>query len=241
MSASRTLRRFGVATLTAAVVAAFAAAPASAASSSDKKTAKAGVIVAGDVPSSWQSSPADDSSDKEIEKAAKKVPACKSYLAARKTLDPAPKGESRDFLTGDETLSNEVWVFSSTAKAKKAFTAMSDDAIEGCLTTLFQGQFENLAASEPSVADVQVAIAQTTDLPDVGDAIVGYGGGAEVTLTTGGVQRLPVSNAIVRVGRSILSYTFSGGPTTTGAYTPAFLDGVDGALSATITRMQDAL
>jgi hypothetical protein len=224
-----------------AVAVALAAAPASAAPSSDTKTAKAGVIVTGDVPSSWQSTPADDSSDKELERAARKIPDCKGYLAVRKTLDQAANAKSRDFAAGDESLSNEVWVFPSTTKAKKAFAAMSDRSIEDCLTTLFQDQFERLTSSDPTVRELRVVIAQTTDLPAVGDDIVGYGGGAEMGLANGTFQRLPVSNAVVRVGRSIISYTFSGGPTATGAYTQSFLDGIDRALEATVSRMKDAL
>ena len=237
---SPTSRRLVVAPALLALCA-LVATPAGASSSSDKKAAKAGVIVAADVPSSWQSSPADSSSDKEIEKAAKKISDCKEYLAVRKTLDKAPKAKSRDYATGDESLSNEVWVFSSASKATKAFDGMSATSNEDCLTVLFQDQFEALAARDPSVDTVDVRIVQTSDLPSVGDDIVGYAGGAEVTLTDGSVQRLPVSNAIVRVGRSILSYTFSGGPTPSGSYSTAFLNVVDEALDTTVSRMEDAL
>lgn len=228
-----------VSALIAAMV--LVATPAGAASPPDKKLAAQGAIVADDLPASWQSTPADDSSDKKLEKSAKKIAACKDYLAVRKTLDQAPSAKSRDFATGGESLSNEVWVFTSASKAKKAFAQMSDDSVEDCLTTLFQDQFESLIAGDATVDGVQARIVQTTELPNVGDDIVGYVGGAEVTLADGTVQRLPLSNAVVRVGRSILSYTFSGGPTATGAYTQPFLSGVDSALGATVNRMRDAL
>lgn len=229
-----------VVALASAATLAFGAATAGAASSSDKKTAKKGVILTKDVPASWESSPPDNSTDDELERAAAQIPGCETYVVVRKTLGDTPKAESRSFATGSEEVSNEVWVFANTKKAKQTFALMSDDTVAPCLTMLFQNFYEG-RVTDPSVAAIDVVIQQESDVGSVGDDIIGYGGGAQVTTTDGTVQRVPVSNAIVRVGRSILSYTFSGGPTETGVYTPAFVDGVENALIVTVDRIDKKL
>lgn len=214
-------------------------APAGAASK-DSQLAEEGVIVASDLPDDWSSRPNDDSSDKKTEKVAKKISACKGYLKARKALDGATKASSRTFLVGEEDLQNDVWAFGKASQAKKAFALMADPGVADCLTDAFQALFDDLVGSDPSVADLRVAIAQTTNLPALGDDIVGYAGGAQATMTDRSVERLPVANLIVLVGRTIVSYAFTGGPSATGEYTPTLLDGVDDAVAETVTRLQDA-
>jgi hypothetical protein len=229
--------------LTALPVAAFltiAVVAGPAAAASDAQIAKAGMIVASDVPSTWQSSPPDSSDDKELEELAAKIPGCKKYLAARKSNDRAARAESRDFSTGVEDLSNTVWVFASEKSAKKSFAAMTDSTIDDCLTELFKQALDEQTSSEPTVRGVRVAIVQTDDLPAIGDDVIGYTGGAEFSMSNGTTQRLLLGNFTTRVGRSIITYALSG-PAGPNGFSTSYNAAIDAAIGSTVERMEDAL
>jgi hypothetical protein len=231
---------FGSVVVSVVVVLAFvalAAAPAGAAT--DKQTARKGVIVASDLPSTWTSTP-DESNDAELDKVAAGIPDCEDYLAVRKITKRTPNVDSRDFSLGDQDLSNEVWVFGSTFSAKRVLTDMGAPTIDDCFTAVFRKAVEADIAADPrsaaQVRSVRVQVTQSSDVPDVGNDVVGYEGGVEVTLVNGTVQTLLVGNLLVRVGRAILSYSLSA-PTTSSGYRTAF----DSALAATVARMKKAL
>ncbi len=99
----------------AGVSAGAASVPAGAAS--DRTVARAGTLVAKDVPSAWTSKPPDNSGEQALKKAAAGIPTCREYLAVRKSTDTATNAESRTFTDGANELSNEVWVFPNAAKA----------------------------------------------------------------------------------------------------------------------------
>jgi len=243
MAMPRTLHRVvavaGATAIAATLTIGAAIAPAGAASK-DAQLAEEGVIVASDVPATWDSTPPDDSGDKALDKIAKSISGCKAYLAAKKTNDKAPNAESRDFTSGDEDLSNKVWVFPTEKAAKKAFAGMADETNADCIQDVFEEALDQQLGSDPSIADVRVAIVQTDDLPSLGDDIIGYTGGAEFTATDGSTERLLLVNVIIRVGRSLISYSISGPPAASG-FSTSFNAAIDSAIGATITRMEDAL
>lgn len=236
-----TKRRTWVVLGLAVVLALSLAAPAGAAS--DKRIAGEGVIQDGDVPSSWTSEPSDDSDDKEVAKAARKVPDCRMYLKARATLDRVRHAESDDFNLGEESLSNEVWVFPSVGKARSTFASMSESSVADCFAKVFDTLFKRRFRSDPDIRNLRTAIDQVPrgQLGSIGDDVTGYAGGVEVQLSDGSAVRLLLSNVVIRIGRSITSYSFSSAPSATGDYTSEFLGGVDGAVAATVGRLESAL
>lgn len=234
------LRRAAIAVLALALIAVVAA-PAGAASKKDSKLAKQGVLVAKDVPASWTSSPSDNSSGPELERAAADIPDCETYLAVRKANKTAANAESRTFTDGTTELSNEVWVFPTAAKAKKVFADMQSSTIAPCFTELFQSLFEAQLATNPQVASVDVSISQSNDLPGLeGDATVGYGGPGVVRNTDGTTERFLMANFAVRSGRAVLSFAVFGPPDANGGFQPSFISPGEDAINGAVLRIQKA-
>lgn len=223
------LRRTPLLMLVAALTI-LAASPAGAAS--DKALAKKGVIVASDVPSSWSSEPSDDSDDKELERAAAKIPDCRTYLAVRNANKKVAHAESRNFSDGSNELSNEVWVYPTVAQAKKVFKDMSASTVAGCFSTLF----------EKVLGADRALISQTTALQGLaGDETIGYGGVVQVTNPDRTVEQVVVANFGVRVGRSILSFAVSGPPDAQGNFAASFAGPAEEAINDAVARMDSAL
>ena len=74
-----------------------------------------------------------------------------------------------------------------------------------------------------------------TGLPATGDDIAGYAGGVEITYKDGTVEQLLTGTALVRVGRVLLTYSFSAPPSATD-YTSA----LDSAIENTVSRTEKA-
>lgn len=215
------------------------AGPATAATS-DAQIAKAGVIVASDLPTTWTSSPPDNSGNKQVEKIAAKVPSCKQYLAFSKANKGTTNAESRDFSLGDDDLSNKAFVYKSNAAASKAMKAIGATNVADCLTTVFQKVLDAQIASDPAsartVKSATASIEPVTALTGVGDDAVGYAGGLDIQLTDGTAQQLLLGVLAVRNGRALTTFSFSAPPTDS-----AFTTVLDNAINASLTRTQDVL
>jgi len=225
--------------LAAFLTIALAAGPAAAAKS-DTQIAKAGVLVASDLPNTWTSSPPDNSGSKQVEKIAAKVPSCKEYLAFSKANKGNTNAESRDFSLGDDDLSNKAFVYKSNAAAQKAMQAIGASDVADCLTQVFQKVLDRQIASSPksakTVKSATASIAPVSDLTGVGDDAVGYAGGLDIQLTDGTDQQLLVGVLAVRTGRALTTFSFSAPPTDSG-----FSTVLDSAITASTTRTKDAL
>lgn len=174
----RTIRHLAAVTLTATALTLGATVAPVGAASSDEQIAKAGVVVAKDVPSSWKSTPADPDSGKAIEALAAGFPECVDYLDSRSQLKAGANAESRQFTSPkDEDFSNETWAFARTSTARSAFEAMGASTNAACLTLLFQKAFEQQIAADPTsaarVAGVRAAVQETSSVPKAGDDQVG--------------------------------------------------------------------
>jgi len=210
------------------------------AATSDAQIAKAGTIVASDLPATWTSKAPDNSSNKKVEKIAAKVPSCKSYLAFTKANQGTTNAESRDFSQGDDDLSNKAFVYKNNAAAQTAMRAISASNVSDCLTTVFQKVLDAQIASDPAsrktVKSAAASIEPVADLPGVGDDAVGYAGGLNIQLTDGTAQQLLLGVLAVRNGRAVTTFSFSAPPADSG-----FTSVLDNAIDASITRTQDAL
>lgn len=223
---------------------AVAAAPAGAASS-DKKIAKSGLIVAKDVPSSWESTPADPDSDEQVEQLAAQFPECVDYLDSRQQLDKALNASSRQFSSRDgDELSNETWVFEKTAAARAAFDAIGAPTNASCLTLLFQEAFEQQIAADPETAaqvtGIRTFVNPTSSLPSNGDDQLGYVGTVNFAMTDGSTQQLLLAYFAVRTGRGIVGYTVTAS-SVDGSFASAFATASEKAIDVTATRMEKAL
>lgn len=232
---SRTFQRLVLVLLTIAAVA-LAAAPAGAASaSSDAKVAKAGTIVVSDLGTGFTSSPADVTADKTLEKLAKKVKGCEDYIAVRKSMDTAIDAQSPDFESSAEQISNHVYVFENESAAKKVIKQAESTSMADCFTALFTKVVGLQVKGDTQVAGYRALIEDVPGLADVtGDEAVGYSGGIEVKGTDGSVDQLVVSTLLVRVGPTVITYSYS---TLPNRNTNAF----DTALNNSVLRTQIAL
>lgn len=215
------------------------------AATSDAQIAKAGTIVANDLPSKWKSAPADPDSGKAIEALAAGFPQCADYRSSRAQLEEGANADSRQFTSPkDEDLSNEAWVFTSTASARKAFAAMGASTNAGCLTSLFQKAFEQQIAADPvtagQVTSVGATIQQTSSVPDAGDDQLGYIGTVEFTLNNGSTEALLLGYFAIRTTRGIIGYTVAA-PPVGAAFNDSYAKAVEDAIGKSATRMAKAL
>ena len=240
MALPRPLRRAvavtGAAALAATLTVGTAAAPAGAAS--DSAIAKAGVIVQSDLGSQWSGAPADESGNKLALKAAAEYPECKDYILLNKLNRKQPNADSKDWTLDDQSISDKSFVYSSESAAKKAMTLAKSPDMADCLTSSFQSLLGDQLAKSPEaskVARFNVLIDEVTGLPATGDDIAGYAGGVEITYKDGTVEQLLTGTALVRVGRVLLTYSFSAPPSATD-YTSA----LDSAIENTVSRTEKA-
>lgn len=229
--------------LVVVVIGAVAAVPAGAAS--DRKLAKTGLIVAKDLPRSWESAPADPDSGDAIEQLAAGYPECVDYLDSRQQLDEAANADSRQFSSAEgDDLSNETWVFATTRAARSAFEAMAAPSNASCLTLLFQAAFEQQIADDPEtaaqVSGVSALINPTSSVPSNGDDQLGFVGTVDLTLTDGSTERLLVAYFAIRTGRGIAGYTITASAVD-GVFRDSFVEPAEGAIDASATRLEKAL
>jgi len=227
----------------AATVLVLGAAPAGAAT--DKQIAKAGVITAKDLPSSWKSTPTDPDSGKALEVLAAGFPQCVDYLDSRAQLKKGVNADSRQFTSrDDEDVSNESWVFTSAAAARSAFEAMGASSNANCLTTLFQKAFEQQIAADPSsagrVTSIRAEIQESNSVPDAGDDQLGYIGSVQFTLNDGSAQQLLLGYFAIRTSRGIIGHTVAAPPVGAG-FRDSYATAVEDAINESASRMAKAL
>jgi hypothetical protein len=210
-----------------------------AAALSDSEIAEAGTITDTDLTGGWFSAPNDDSSTKARLKLAKKTKGCTDYVAFTKSFATTTDAESPEYETTSQQLSNHSYVYKTGAAAKKAYSSASAKGMAKCLQALFTKQFEAQLKADPAFgAQVETYRVGITDIPEAtnakGDQSVGYGGGIEVKSPDGSTDQVLVSTFVVRVGRAILTYSYTFAPQTD----PAALDT---ALDNSLGRIQAAL
>jgi len=205
-----------------------AAGAASMAGTSDKQIARAGVLVAGDLPATYTQSRRDSSSDKQTEKLAKKQPACKKYLAFRKSVDKYPEAKSDDFNQGQTSLSDTVTVFPTAKQAKAAMNTYAASGMPKCF-----GQLLGKIAQQAG-GTARSQIKKVKDV-SVGDQSVAYEGPVAITESNGSSATLGFGNLVVRVGRGVLVYSYNHDAQTT------ITQDLQQAVSASGGRLQQAL
>ena len=127
-------------------------APASAAQS-DEAIANAGLITRADLPPGYTVS-TDDDSGPDLDDAAKKIPACRAFVALTKTItkntkDKPTEAEGQDFETlTDSFVGSETSVFATADAAIKGLTALKSPTMTRCFEPLMK------TAVEASLAEV---------------------------------------------------------------------------------------
>ena len=197
----------------AAAALAVGAGPAGAAGT-DQQIAQQGVIVAGDVPTTWTASPRDTSGDQQQLAIAAKIPACKGYVAFQKANDATTGVQSQDFASGDDQIHNSSYVYASDAAASKTFDDLGGKtAVAKCLTQVLQ---KGLATQLKGNKDVKSSkalikpVKQSTSTANVDG--VGFGGGYQVVLKDGTKQGASIALVTFRMGRVINTYSANAAP-----------------------------
>lgn len=209
----------GIAAVAAALL--LLAVPAAASKAGDVKTARQGVFQPSDFSSAWSGTRNTSASDESVIKSASKIPACKQYVAVRKSASVLPKARSLEFDDGAGTsASNTVYAFPSVAKATAAVTTYSASGVPTCLEQLTAGSLEG--------ADITVT---AVDIGTLGDQSTGYSG----DITTADGSKAQVLSAIVRVGRFVDVYSFQ-----TESESPPTAE-INAAVDASIQRLTDAV
>jgi hypothetical protein len=205
-----------------------AADAASVGNASDEEIAAAGVLVAGDLPATYTASPRDTSSDAQTEKVAKKLAACKKYVAFRKAVDQYPEAKSDDFDQGQTQIDNSVAVFPTAKQAKAAVDAYTASGMPACFGQLVG----KLARQAGGTAKSQIK--EVKDV-SVGDQSVAYEGPVVITESDGSRTTLGFGNLVVRVGRGVAVYSYNHDAQTT------ITADLQQAVSASGGRLQQAL
>lgn len=189
-----------IAGLTGVAAVALLVAPAGAGvktAASDKTLLQAGVIGAGDVPATWQAAKQPDGGAKQFQG----IASCKQITPAVASAHSGPHKLSPQFgdpsNNGNTLAENTVFVFKNPAGATKFLAAFSTTNAPICYRASLQKQ----AGSRGQVG----ALAPLTSLQGVGDQSVGY----ETPVQLGAQATLVVDIVGVRVGRTILAFTFS--------------------------------
>ena len=201
---------------------------ASTGSATDKEIAKAGVLVAGDLPATYAESPRDMSSDKETDKLAAKIRACKKLVAFMKAVDKYPEAKSDDFDQGQTQIDNTVTVFPTAAKAKAAVDAYSATGLPKCF-----GQLVGKLAQQAG-GTAQAEIKKVQDVT-AGDQAVAYEGPVTITESDGSTSTLAFGNLVIRVGRGVAVYSYNHDAET------SITDDLKNAVVSSGTRLQDVL
>jgi hypothetical protein len=169
--------------------------------SADQQVADDSVLTTEDVPTGFNETQADDSSDVEA------GPACKAIRAAAKTADAGPHTEVEFRTPGDETgsalINNQVSVLSSAKRAKAVYAPYAASSAKRCLTSAYERIF--LQEIKDTSARVRVTAERFT--PDLGDAAVGY----DVVIKAsakGDSETFYVQVEVVRVGRGLDAFGF---------------------------------
>jgi hypothetical protein len=207
---------------------------ATAAGPGDRRLARAGVLRLSDFPSGWTAQPNDDNDD-EVEEIAASIKSCKGYLATRKAAHDNPRARSKDFVEGDDQISNTVNVFASTAAARAAVAAVDKPSTETCLQRLFEDVIDQSVANDPEARDqiegVDVEVSRSSVAP-VGDDALAFDAAITVHAKGGQTVELVSSAEFVRVGRVIDSFTVQATSDLPPDLVPSLIDASVGRLEA---------
>jgi hypothetical protein len=205
----------------------------------DAKIAKAGVLVASDLPATWSEHKRDTSSDNAADAAAAKIPSCKAYRSFRQSLEAVKRSrvQSPDFELGQSTFNNTVNVFASEKSADKVLTTFGGSTIATCTEKLFTALLRQQIASDKKTAaqvkGIEVVV-EPYDVTNYGDDTVAYEGSATVTLKDGTTINIGLGNTAVRVGRAVSDYSYT-------VFDQAAVDALSPAVEKSIARLQAAL
>lgn len=188
------------------VIASSATAVSGATTSTDQKTAAAGKLVLQDVPTGWRETP-DTSDEAKTDAAMAEVPACKKWLAARKSVRTLPNAQSAKFTSGDDVASNQVYVFPSVVKARQTMKLYRSAQTRACLQTSLENFMEASAAANSQVSDVAVTVGPENVEP-IGDEVSAYATGISATYKSGLSESVYVESEAVRIGRVVSVFAF---------------------------------
>ena len=206
----------------------------------DKAIAQAGVLTLSDFPAGWSAAkPQSGGTSGAVEaKLILSIPACRPFVPLiANTKTSARAGTTSDFTDGVTTVSNDVRVYPTVARALVSFDALQGPALGPCFQRLLKAALKvelvrQGQASKIRIVDVSVQHVNP-NFSVGGDAQGGFA--ATITLAASGQQEsVYVEVATVRVGRALdnISYQNANGPVT---------DLVPSAVMASVSRLQAAL
>jgi hypothetical protein len=188
----------------------FCTASAGASVAGDTSIARAGLLTADDFTADWQSQKPDPS-DNDVERIAKGVSSCRGYLALRTTAHKNPRATSRDFVRGDDQVSNTVNMFSTVAGATGALAEVRKPAVAQCLRTVFDKAVRANIADDPAtrkqVESLDIHVGRL-NVPAAGDEVVAFEVVVSVRTKAGATSDVYLDQEFVRVGRAIDSFNF---------------------------------
>lgn len=208
--------------------------------SGDQQIADQGIVVAGDVPTTWTASPNDASSDTKNLKLAARTKGCVSYVKFAKANEATTEAVSDDYASAaGEQISNHSYVHKSDAAAGKVLGWFESTSVPGCLsrvfTTAIKAEFAKDPQARKSIRNVDLTL-QPVDLGETGFPTVAYEGNISIDLKDGSSQSLEVGLVAVQAGRVLLTYSVQAPPDATEIQTV-----IATALTNTVTRTVNAL
>lgn len=163
---------------------------------------RAGVVLAGDVPSGWTEGPHPRNNDQGL----RGIASCKAVIVADAAVNRSvPQARSATFSdpasNGGKTTQaqNTVYVFKSVASANRYLEVRATNDASECLRASVQRQLGS---------QVTATVSPITDLGGLGDARLGIEIVARGSDSTGQVINLFADVVVVRVGRAIVGFDY---------------------------------
>jgi hypothetical protein len=165
---------------------------------SDKAILKAGLLTAGDVPSTWTSAKQTDPGTKGFQG----ITSCKQIVAATNAARRGPRALSRSFgdpsQTSNAGAQNTVSAFKNIQAAQQYLAAYTASSAATC----FQDAFNR------GTRGAQATVTPVTDLQGVGDQAVGHEASETGTDQSGKSVHVVADRIDVRVGRAVVTFMF---------------------------------
>lgn len=211
---------------------------------SDRQIARAGLFVAGDVPSSWQAAAKPTPDDKSFDRLTRKTPSCAPTVKGRAALQKGTAAKSVDFTLAPDTMNDQVWVLDRVGDATKAFAQLADESVSVCYTEALDQLFTTELASA-SLQDVDVRVRKSPLLPTadgrtIGDEAFILAVAVRIVPTSGATQTVSVISIFARTGSAITNYVLGSEPTSTGQFSNATYSAFLGAVQAAADRLRAA-
>jgi hypothetical protein len=176
----------------------------------DDRIAKAGVLRLSDFGPGWRQTPSEDNFD-EVQDAASDVPECKTYLKIRRESHSVPRRESQTFSQGENVLRNDVVVYPTEARARRALQQFRSPSVANCLRQLYPKLLAKaLSESSPAQAGQIESVDADIGLQSVtprGDEAASYSATITVVAKSGLRDHAYFEDEIVRVGRAITDFS----------------------------------